>query len=334
MACGATPAVLALAKVENRRLGATPTCFGKSYLTGLWESYARHSPTNAKIEAGSPRSGPLSQACNRGVDIGAVLPVASLNRRTELSVNDRLYNTLRISLLVLLLLMLGPLLLLGTFASLTGYQSAQPGNIAGLVLSLALAIFVAVDIFLTVAIVRAIVRHFRSPQAPLVAEPNPAAAAQSIRMLAVAIAAQIFFGALNSIFALANSRSTFHSPPRNFAAWSYLLVSFVPAHLPFLLLIPCLLRKPGSRSFSFAIAIPCILALPNLLLGLGAGGGTLTSLATGALNFAILFLAWRATRATGIRPGLDSILITAVITFFYFSVIRFMLPFVARFPSS
>jgi hypothetical protein len=248
-------------------------------------------------------------------------------------VNDRLYNTLRISLLVLLLIMLGPLLLLGTFASVTGYQSAQPGNIAGLILSLALAIFVAVDIFLTVAIFRAIVRHFRSPQAPLTAEPNPAAAAQSIRMLAVAIAAQIFFGALNSIFALAHSRSTFHSPPRNFAAWSYLFVSFVPAHLPFVLLLPCLLRKPGSRSFSFAIAIPCILALPNLLLGLGAGGGALTSLATGALNFAILFLAWRATRATGIRPGLDSILIAAVITFFYFSVIRFMLPFVARFPS-
>jgi hypothetical protein len=262
------------------------------------------------------------------------MPVASLNRRTEFSVNDRLYNTLRISLLVLLLLMLGPLLLLGTFASITGYQSTQPGNIAGLVLSLALAIFVAVDIFLTVSIVRAIVRHFRSPRTPLTAEPNPAAAAQSIRMLAVAIAAQIFFGALNSIFALAHSRSTFHSPPRNFAAWSYLLVSFVPAHLPFLLLLPCLLRKPGSRSFSFALAIPCILALPNLLLGLGAGGGALTSLATGALNFAILFLSWRATRATGIRPGLDSILIAAVITFFYFSVIRFMLPFVARFPSS
>jgi hypothetical protein len=232
-------------------------------------------------------------------------------------VNDRLYNTLRISLLVLLLIMLGPLLLLGTFASVTGYQSAQPGNIAGLILSLALAIFVAVDIFLTVAIFRAIVRHFRSPQAPLTAEPNPAAAAQSIRMLAVAIAAQIFFGALNSIFALA-----------------HLFVSFVPAHLPFVLLLPCLLRKPGSRSFSFAIAIPCILALPNLLLGLGAGGGALTSLATGALNFAILFLAWRATRTIGIRPGLDSILIAAVITFFYFSVIRFMLPFVARFPSS
>jgi hypothetical protein len=153
-------------------------------------------------------------------------------------------------------------------------------------------------------------------------------------MLAVAIAAQIFFGALNSIFALAHSRSTFHYLPRNVAAWSYLLVSFVPAHLPFLLLLPCLLRKPGSRSFSFAIAIPCILALPSLLLGLGAGGGALTSLATGALNFAVLFLAWRATRATGIQPSLDSILIAAVITFFYFSVIRFMLPFVARFPSS
>jgi hypothetical protein len=287
-----------------------------------------------KLRPDLQRSGPLSQDYNRGVDIGAVMPVASLNRRTELSVNDRLYNTLRISLLVLLLIMLGPLLLLGTFASLTGYQSAQPGNIAGLVLSLALAIFVAVDIFLTVAIFRAIVRHFRSPQTPLAAEPNPAAAAQSIRMLAVAIGAQILFGALNSIFALAHLRSTFHSPPRNFAAWSYLLVSFVPAHLPFLLLLPCLLRKPGSRSFSFAIAIPCILTLPSLLLGLGAADGALASVATGALNFAVLFLAWRATRATGIRPSLDSILIAAVITFFYFSVIRFMLPFVARFPSS
>jgi hypothetical protein len=249
-------------------------------------------------------------------------------------VNARLYNALRIFLLVLLLIMLGPLLLLGTFASATGYQSAQPGDIAGLVLSLSLAVFVAVDIFLTVAVVRAIVRRFRSSQTPLTAEPNPAAAAQSNRMLALAIAAQIFFGALNSIFALAHSRSTFHERPGNFAAWSYLLFSFIPAHLPFLLLLPCVLRKPGSRSFSFAIAIPCILLLPNLLLGLGAGGGALSSLATGALNLVVLILAWRATRASGIQPSLDSILIAAVVIFFYFSVIRFMLPFVARFPSS
>lgn len=248
--------------------------------------------------------------------------------------NDRLYNALRISLLVLLLVMLGPLLLLGTYASVTGYQSARPGEIAGLVLSLALAVFVAVDIFLTVAMVRAIVRHFGSPRAPLTAEPNPAGAAQSIRILVLAIAAQISFGALNSIFALAHSRSTSHHVPGDIAAWSSLLVSFVPSHLPFLLLLPWLLWKPGSRSFSFAIAIPCILALPNLLLGLGAGGGALTGLAAGALNFAVLFLAWRATRAAGIQHALDSVLIAAVITFFYFSVIRFMLPFVARFPSS
>ncbi len=248
--------------------------------------------------------------------------------------NDRLYNTLRISLLVLLFIMLGPLLLLGTFASVTGYQSARPGDIAGLVLSLALAVFVAVDIFLTVAIIRAIVRHFHPPPTLLTAEPNPAAAAQSIRILALAIAAQMFFGALTSVFALAHSRPMFHQAPGDFAAWSYFLISFVPSHLPFLLLLPCLLGKPGSRSFSFAIAIPCIVTLPRLLLGLGAGGGALTGLAAGALNFAVLFLAWRATRATGIQPALDSILIAGFITFFYFSVIRFMLPFVARFPSS
>jgi hypothetical protein len=237
--------------------------------------------------------------------------------------------------------MLGPLLLLGTYASVTGYQAARPGDIAGLVLSLALAVFVAVDIYLAVAIVRAIVRFIarvilrraRSPQTVPTAEPNPAAAAQSIRILVVAIAAQIFFGALNSIFALAHSRSTLQHVPRDFAAWSYLLISFVPSHLPFLLLLPWLLRKPGSRSFAFAIAVPCILALPRLLLGLGASGGALTGLAAGALNFAILFLAWRAARATGIQPALDSILMAAVMTFFYFSVIRFMLPFVARFPS-
>jgi hypothetical protein len=249
-------------------------------------------------------------------------------------VNDRLYNTLRISFLVLLLIMLGPLLLLGTFASVTGYQSTRPGDIAGLVLSLGLAVFVAVDIFLTVAIVRAVVRHFRPPHTPLTAGRNRAAAAQSIRILALAVAAQIFFGALNSIFALAHSRSTFHHLPLDFAAWTYLLASFVPSHLPLLLLLPCLLSNPGSRAFSFAIAIPCILVLPSVFLGLGASGGALTGLAAGGLNFAILFLAWRATRATGIQPPFDSVLIAAVITFFYFSVIRFMLPFVARFPSS
>ncbi len=252
--------------------------------------------------------------------------------------NDRLYNTLRISLLVLILIMLGPLLLLGTFASVTGYQSARPGDIAGLVMSLTLAVFVAVDIFVTVAIVRAIIRviirQSRSPHAPLTAEPDPAAAAHSVRILTLAIGAQIFLGALHSIFALAHSRSTFQHVPRDFGAWWYLLVSFVPSHLPFLLLLPCLLWKPGSRSFAFAMAIPCILTLPRLLLGLGASGGPLTGLAAGALNFAVLFLAWRATRAAGIQPALDSILIAAVSTFFYFSVIRFMLPFVARFPSS
>lgn len=256
--------------------------------------------------------------------------------------NDRLYNTLRISLLALLLIMLAPLLLLGTFASVTGYQSTRPGDIAGLVFSLALAVFVAVDIFLTVAIVRAVVRaivrsfvrHFRPPRPPLAAGRNPAAAAQSIRILAIAVAVQIFFGALNSVFAFAHSRSTFHRLPLDFAVWSYLLASFVPSHLPFLLLLPCLLRKPGSLSFSFAIAIPCILFLPSVLLGLGASGGALTGLAAGGLNFAILFLAWRAARATGIQPPLESILIAAGVTFFYFSVIRFTLPFLARFPSS
>lgn len=233
--------------------------------------------------------------------------------------NDRLYNALRISLLVLLLVMLGPLLLLGTYASITGYQSARPGEIAGLVLSLTLAVFVAVDIYLTVALLRAIVQHFRSPRAPLTAEPNPVAGAQSIRILALAIAARIFFGALNSIFTWAHARSPLHHVPGDSAAWSYLLVSFVPSHLPFLLLLAWLLRKPGSRSLSFAIAIPCILTLPNVLLGLGAGGGALTGPAVGALNFAVLFLAWRATRTTGMQPALDTILIAAVVTFFYFS---------------
>jgi len=248
-------------------------------------------------------------------------------------VNDRLYNALRISLLVLLLIMLGPLLLLGTYASVTGYQSARPGEIAGLALSLALSVFVAVDIYLTVAMIRAVVDHFRAPRAPLTAVADPAAAAQSIRILVIAIAAEISFGALNSIFTLAHARSTFHHVPGDFAAWSYLLASFVPSHLPFLLLLPWLLRKPSSRSLSFAIAIPCILMLPRLLLGLGARG-PLTGLAAGALNLAVLFLAWRASRAAGMQPALDSILVAAVVTFFYFSVVRFMLPFVARFPSS
>ncbi len=141
--------------------------------------------------------------------------------------------------------MLGPLLLLGTYASITGYQSARPGEIAGLVLSLTLAVFVAVDIYLTVALLRAIVQHFRSPRAPLTAEPNPVAGAQSIRILALAIAARIFFGALNSIFTWAHARSPLHHVPGDSAAWSYLLVSFVPSHLPFLLLLAWLLRKPG-----------------------------------------------------------------------------------------
>jgi hypothetical protein len=261
-------------------------------------------------------------------------------------------RTLGIVLTSIILVIGGLILLLFTLCAFSG-QSTQPSNNAGLIWSLVLSLFLAVGIFIIATLARGLAHPSGLPQPPLInlnatgaaptstppdavtaPEIDPAAASQSIRNLAFAIAAQLFLSALNSTLASTHRPAIFQPVPKVFGSHSFLLVSFVLAHLPYLLVLVSLFRKPGPRTFSFALAIPFVLALPSLLLASGASGvgglAILSAMAAGVLNFLILYLAWRAIRTTGIHPSPGSILIAALITFSYSCSIPFILLYVAH----
>ena len=108
------------------------------------------------------------------------------------------------------------------------------------------------------------------------------------------------------------------------------LLSVFATNVPYLVLLFSLLRRPGRRTFAYALAIPSILILFGvfgnsaiiffLLRGTHSAASLLLTIPW-ALHVLILYLSWKAIRLTGILPNPARIIAAAVVVFFYYTVI-------------
>jgi len=154
------------------------------------------------------------------------------------------------------------------------------------------------------------------------------ASASAIQQLAVAIAAKIaaevLLGLVGWYGALGLPRAPFPLYQIGFVVWGLAAIA------PHLILLYYLARKPGPTVFAYALVIPSI----HLLLGIfghsaflafvlraGQFAAPLLSIIPWILDIAILYLAWKAIRRTGIQPDPVRLIVAAVVIFLYTSLL-------------
>jgi hypothetical protein len=151
----------------------------------------------------------------------------------------------------------------------------------------------------------------------------------AIHGLIYAIAAQIGLGALSWFWTLRLRVSSLKASPYLWAP----LLSVLAYNLPYVAIIYSLLRKPGRRTFAYALTVPGILILYGLFSSFAAVfylariNRPLSSLAllfAWALHILIFYLAWKAIRQIGIHPDHGSLLVAGLVTFLYFSLLPFL----------
>jgi hypothetical protein len=110
------------------------------------------------------------------------------------------------------------------------------------------------------------------------------------------------------------------------------LVPLLLYQAPYALLLVGLARKPNRQTFNFALAIPAVLVLLTLYGVVTAFAFYLRSpvqavlmLVGLALDCLVLWLAWRATRQTGIRLDAASLAVAGVAALVYFGAVQFIL---------
>ncbi len=163
---------------------------------------------------------------------------------------------------------------------------------------------------------------------------------QSIDRLVLALGAQIFLSAV----ALTFNQLHFWSGPRIFAPfplrnWGLVLFGpFVLYHLPYAVLIYVLLKRPDRRAFTYSLAVPAILIMQSLLsLGYFSLFATQHPIAMivlfvpWAIHIVILVLAYHAIQQVGLHPEPSSVMVAAVVTFAFFSLIHVLTPLLYRF---
>jgi len=163
---------------------------------------------------------------------------------------------------------------------------------------------------------------------------------KAIERVVFALGAQIVLSAAAWTF----NQLHFWSGPRIFAPFPYqhsfsaLLVPFVLYHLPYAILIYVLLNRPDRRAFAYSLAVPAVLIM-QALLSVGYVSfflanhpiGFLVLFIPWAMHIVILVLAYQAIQHVGLHPVPSSIIVAALVTFFCFSLIHVITPFLYRF---
>jgi hypothetical protein len=159
---------------------------------------------------------------------------------------------------------------------------------------------------------------------------------KAIDRLVLALGAQIFLSAVAWIF----NQLHFWSAPRAFAPHNWtlvLLAPFILYHLPYAILIYVLLRRPDRRAFTYSIAVPAVLILQSLFsLGVIAyyyvhePRGFLLLVLPWLIHIVILVLAYQAIQQVGLHPEPSSLIVAAIVTFFFFSMIHVITPLFYR----
>ncbi len=155
--------------------------------------------------------------------------------------------------------------------------------------------------------------------------PTSRAAIQQLSVAIVAkIAAEVLLGLVGWYGALGLPRAPFPLYQIGFMAWGMAAIA------PHLVLLYYLTRSPGRTAFAYALVIPSI----HLLLGIfgysaflafvlrpGQFAAPLLSIFPWILDIAILYLAWKAIRRTGIQPDPVRLVVAALVIFLYTSLL-------------
>jgi hypothetical protein len=162
---------------------------------------------------------------------------------------------------------------------------------------------------------------------------------KAIDRLVFALGAQIVLSALALIF----NQLHFWSGPRIFAPfpldhWVLMMFGpFVLYHLPYAVLIYVLLKRPDRRAFAYSLAVPAVLIM-QALLSLGYFSlfarqhpiAMIVLFVPWAIHIVILVFAYQAIQQVGLRPEPASLIVAAIVTFFFFSLIQVVTPFLYR----
>jgi hypothetical protein len=159
---------------------------------------------------------------------------------------------------------------------------------------------------------------------------------KAIDRLVFALGAQIVLSAL----AWSLNQLHFWSAPRAFAPHNWtlvLLAPFILYHLPYGILIYILLKRPDRRAFAYSLAVPAVLILQSLFSLSVVGyyyvhqpmGFVLLALPW-LIHIVILVFAYQAIQQVGLHPEPASLIVAAIATFFFFSIIDVVTPFLYR----
>jgi len=171
-----------------------------------------------------------------------------------------------------------------------------------------------------------------TPSAPLHRSPL---GRKAIDRLVFALGAQIVLSAL----AWGVSQLHFWSARRALVPHGFavaLIVSFIFSHAPYAALIYALLKHPDRRAFAYSLAVPAVLVLQSLFIGVGMSyyfhnpSGFLF-LVPWAIHIVILAFAYQAIQQVGLHPEPSSLIVAALVSLLFFSLIHTITPLLYRF---
>ena len=160
---------------------------------------------------------------------------------------------------------------------------------------------------------------------------------KAVENLVLALGAQILVSTGLWIF----NQLHFWSVPGGYSQhnWVLLLLGpFILYHAPYALLIYALLKKLDRRTLTYSLVVPAVLLLQSLFsLSVVAyyyahhPAGILLLIVPWLMDILVLVLAYKAIQQIGLHPKPSSLIVAAVLMFFYFSVIHVLTPFLYRF---
>jgi hypothetical protein len=169
---------------------------------------------------------------------------------------------------------------------------------------------------------------------PLHLSPN---GRKAIDRLVLALGAQIAISAVAWII----NQLTYWTRPQQFAPhnWTLLLLTpFILYHIPYAILIYALLKRPDRRAFTYSIAVPAVLILQSLFslsvvtfYYVRHPAGFAMLFVPWTIHIVILILAYQAIQQIGLHPQPPSLIVAAVVSFVFFSLIHAATPFLYRF---
>ena len=249
-------------------------------------------------------------------------------------------NTLRVLGIIVtsILMLVGSLFLLllslcswgGGLEGGGGHKDQAIGYLIGLVIFIALAIFVIIKLAKGIAhntvpasIDTPIDGSIVPSEVPIHTSP---ASEQAIRLLIYAIAAGMAFSFFHTFWNIVVYRTTLL--PYTRVALPVSIVSVLLYEAPYAVLLVVLARsKPDTRAFAYAFAIPTVLIIQTLYM-LPSSLSWQMPLSFAFVGMALMFeclilwLAWQANQHLRYRHEASSLLVAGVVVFVYFAALR------------